>query len=152
MERKYNKDLLEWKTRDNRKPLILRGARQVGKTHIIRAFGKKHFTNLVEINFDIMPEKAELFESKNISTILNLLEVEYDAEIIHGKTLLFLDEIQAFPQLMHLLRYFYEEHGDLHVIAAGSLLDFELAEHEYSMPVGRIEYMFIGPMDFYEFL
>ena len=99
-----------------------------------------------------MPEKAELFESKNISTILNLLEVEYDAEIIHGKTLLFLDEIQAFPQLMHLLRYFYEEHGDLHVIAAGSLLDFELAEHEYSMPVGRIEYMFIGPMDFYEFL
>lgn len=152
MERKYSKDLQDWKTRDNRKPLILRGARQVGKTYLVRDFATQHFKNIIEINFDRDLEKAELFKSKKISAIIDLLEIEYETEITPGETLLFLDEIQAAPQLIHLLRYFYEEYSTLHVIAAGSLLDFELAEHEYSMPVGRIEYMFIGPMDFYEFL
>ena len=151
MYRKALYDLIEWKDRASRKPLIIRGARQVGKTWLVRKFAGQ-FANLVEINFDKNPEKAQLFAGRDIGRCLQLVQIDCDTEIIPGKTLLFFDEIQAAPDLLPLLRYFYEERPDLHVIAAGSLLEFLLADHDFSMPVGRVEYLHLGPMDMEEFL
>jgi uncharacterized protein len=151
MYRKALNVLVEWKDRPSRKPLIIRGARQVGKTWLVRKFADR-FDNLVEINFDKYPEKAQLFDGRDINRTLELLQIDSNKDIIAGKTLLFLDEIQAAPELLPMLRYFYEERGDLHVIAAGSLLEFLLADHDFSMPVGRVEYLNLGPMDMEEFL
>jgi len=152
MKRDLLGDLKEWQSRFNRKPLIIRGARQVGKTYLVREFAASEFDNLVEINFDLTPEKAELFASRDVEQIIKLIEVDLHIDIVSGKTLLFLDEIQNASQIIPLLRYFYELKPDLHVIAAGSLLEFVLHDHTFSMPVGRIEYMFMGPMSFQEFL
>jgi len=152
MKRELLKELEDWFDRENRKPLIIRGARQVGKTWVVREFAKSRFENLVEINFDLNPEKAGLFSSRNVEQIVRLLSVDLDVEMLPGKTLLFLDEIQSVPEVIPLLRYFYEKMPELHVIAAGSLLEFVLSEHTFSMPVGRIEYLFMGPMSFSEFL
>lgn len=152
MKRKIYADLEDWMVRPNRKPLILRGARQTGKTYAIREFASDKFSNLVELNFDAAPEKADLFASRDIERILRLIALDSDSEIIPGQTLLFFDEIQNAPSIIPLLRYFYELRPDLHVIAAGSLLDFVLNDHDFAMPVGRIEYMFMGPMSFTEFL
>ena len=151
MYRKALHDLIDWKDRPSRKPLIIRGARQVGKTWLVRKFAGQ-FGNLVEINFDKNPEKAQLFAGRDISRGLQLLQIDCNTEIVPGKTLLFLDEIQAAPEMLPLLRYFYEEQSDLHVIAAGSLLEFLLADHDFAMPVGRVEYLHLGPMDMEEFL
>ena len=151
MFRKNITDLLEWKNRSNRRPLIIRGARQVGKTYLIRQFSKT-FTSFLEINFDETPDKSKLFETETITETIKLLEIEFKIKIIPGKTLIFLDEIQSSPELLAKLRYFYEQKPELHIIATGSLLDFTLANHEFSMPVGRIEYMFLGPMTYEEFL
>ena len=151
MYRKALHDLIDWKDRPSRKPLIIRGARQVGKTWLVRKFAGQ-FDNLVEINFDKNPEKAQLFAGRDISRGLQLLQIDCNTEIVPGKTLLFLDEIQAVPEMLPLLRYFYEEQSDLHVIAAGSLLEFLLADHDFAMPVGRVEYLHLGPMDMEEFL
>ncbi|MBW2144507.1 MAG: AAA family ATPase, partial [Deltaproteobacteria bacterium] len=101
MYRKALYDLMEWKDRPSRKPLIIRGARQVGKTWLVQKFAGQ-FDNLVEINFDKNPEKAQLFAGKDISRCLQLLQIDCDAEIIPGKTLLFLDEIQGAPELLPL--------------------------------------------------
>jgi predicted AAA+ superfamily ATPase len=152
MKRDVLEDLDGWFDRESRKPLIVRGARQVGKTWVVREFAKNRFSNLVEINFDLNPEKAGLFASRDVEQIVRLLAVDMDTELIPGKTLLFLDEIQSAPEVIPLLRYFYEKMPELHVIAAGSLLEFVLSEHTFSMPVGRIEYLFMGPMSFSEFL
>ena len=151
MERKALQYLIDWKDRPGRKPLIVRGARQVGKTWLVRELASR-FNHLVEINFDNNPEKAQLFIGRDINSALQLLEIDRDIEIVPGKTLLFFDEIQAVPELLPRLRYFYEERPDLHVIAAGSLLEFLLADHDFSMPVGRMEYLHLGPMDIEEFL
>ncbi|MDD4869340.1 MAG: ATP-binding protein [Kiritimatiellae bacterium] len=142
----------EWKDRATRKPLVIRGARQVGKSFLVRLVARDAFENLVEINFERMPDAGSLFASKSPRTILPMLEARFNAPIIPGKTLLFLDEIQAAPEVFSALRYFQEELPGLHVIAAGSLLEFVLQEHSFSMPVGRIEYMHLGPMTFEEFL
>lgn len=144
--------LKEWSTRQPRKPLVLRGPRQVGKSYLVRMFAEEAFGTLAEINFEQMPDVAELFQSKNPKTIVAHLESKLNQSIIPGKTLLFLDEIQAAPEVFAALRYFYEQMPSLHVIAAGSLLEFVLEEHTFSMPVGRIEYMHLGPMTFEEFL
>jgi predicted AAA+ superfamily ATPase len=152
MKRRYLDYLREWKFRSNRKPLILRGARQVGKTHLVRSFSESDFDNIIEINFDESPEKSELFQSSDMGKILEYIALDSDSPLIPGKTLLFLDEIQCVPEIIAKLRYFYEKCRSLHIIAAGSLLDFVLEDHTFSMPVGRVEYMFIGPMDFCEFL
>jgi predicted AAA+ superfamily ATPase len=144
--------LKHWKKQTNRKPLVLRGARQVGKTWLVRQFAKENFDQLLEINFDQTPEQAKLFIKGDIDRCLQLLEIEYDLDITPGRTLLFLDEIQAVPEILPYLRYFYEKRPDIYVIAAGSLLEFLLSEHDFSMPVGRIEYFHLGPMTFEEFL
>jgi len=144
--------LTSWKDRSSRKPLVIRGARQVGKSCLVRMFAEASFENLLEINFELSPETAALFSSRTPATILPLLEVRFDTRIIPGRTLLFLDEVQAAPEVFAALRYFHEQLPELHVLAAGSLLDFVLREHDFSMPVGRIEYLHLGPMRFEEFL
>ncbi len=145
-------NLVRWKNSPRRKPLIIRGARQVGKTFLVREFGEKNFQNTVEVNFDWNPEKALLFQSRNPRQIVDLLEVEYGTSIIAGKSLIFLDEIQSAPEVISMLRYFYELIPELHIIAAGSLLEFALSKANFSMPVGRIEYLHLGPMTLQEFI
>jgi predicted AAA+ superfamily ATPase len=151
MKRLILQSLIDWKNR-KRKPLIIRGARQVGKSYIIKYFGENYFENYVEINLEKEPEIIALFKSNKISQIIKLLEIEKNVTITSGNTLIFLDEIQSCPELFLLLRYFYEEAPELHIIAAGSLMEFLFEEHTFSMPVGRIEYMYMGPMLFQEFL
>ena len=152
MDRKLDKALTDWKNRKNRKPLVVRGARQVGKTFLVRAFSQQNFQTLVEINFDRTPDKKQLFDSSNIERSLQLLEIEENISTITKDTLLFFDEVQSAPEVFHFLRYLYEQRPDIPVIAAGSLLEFLLADHNFSMPVGRIDYLHMGPLDFEEFL
>lgn len=144
--------LIEWNSRKNRKPVIIRGARQVGKSFLVRMFAEQASYELVEINFEFSPELSDLFKSNDPKTILPLLELKMNRKIIPEKIVLFLDEIQAAPSVLASLRYFYEIMPQLHVIAAGSLLEFVLDDHSFSMPVGRIEYLHLGPMTFEEFL
>jgi len=159
MIRKISEKLGEWKNRTHRHPLILRGARQVGKTFLVRELGKT-FAHYLELNFEEDETLSALFASKSPKTICELLEARFDVPIVDGKSLLFLDELQdADPIVLESLRYFYEKRPNLHVIAAGSLLEFLLdadarksRKENFSMPVGRIEYMFVAPMDFEEFL
>jgi len=143
--------LSRWKIKSNRKPLVIRGARQVGKTYLVRSFARK-FVNLVEINFERNPEIGQLFSSNDPEKIIRLLGLQYNQEITPGNTLVFLDEIQARPEVLAVLRYFFEETPGLHIIAAGSLLEFALEQPEFSVPVGRIEYLHLGPMQFSEYL
>ncbi|MFK5986204.1 MAG: AAA family ATPase [Pseudomonadota bacterium] len=152
MYRKLFNDLAKWKNRTVRKPLVIRGARQVGKTFLVREFAKQYFSSFIEINFDRSPEKNQLFDSSDIERSLKLLEIDEDAAPIDKNTLLFFDEIQAAPDVFHFLRYLFEQRPDIPVIAASSLLEFLLEEHNFSMPVGRIEYLHMGPLDFEEFL
>lgn len=146
------RDLKDWVSRPDHKPLVLRGARQVGKSYLAHMLADEAFETLAEINFEQTPEMAELFSSRQPARIIPLLELRLNLSIIPGKTLLFLDEIQAAPEVFATLRYFYEQMPQLHIIAAGSLLEFVLEDHQFSMPVGRIEYMHLGPMTFEEFL
>jgi predicted AAA+ superfamily ATPase len=152
MERFARQYLKEWKTKPSRKPLVLRGARQVGKSYLVRRFAKDQALRMLEINFERLPEAASLFASKDPKTICRLLEARFGTPLVPGMSLLFLDEIQAAPEVFAVLRYFREELPELHVIAAGSLLEFVLTEHAFSMPVGRVEYLHLGPMFFEEFL
>lgn len=146
------KELKNWVSRQDHKPLVLRGARQVGKSYLAHMLADEAFGGLAEINFEQTPEMAELFNSRQPERIVPLLELRLNLSIIPGQTLLFLDEIQAAPEVFATLRYFYEQMPQLHIIAAGSLLEFILEDHQFSMPVGRIEYMHLGPMTFEEFL
>ena len=130
----------------------MRGARQVGKTWLVRRFAEEEFEALLEVNFEETPDAADLFASNDPARILPLLAARFGKRAVPGRTLLFLDEVQAAPQILQCLRYFREKSPELHVIAAGSLLEFALADHSFSMPVGRIEYFFVDPMSFGEFL
>ena len=132
MQRKIMHELIGWKDRSDRRPLIVRGARQVGKTYLVEQFAREHFDNLVSVNFDKTPEKKGLLQSRNVCDLIRLLEVDTASKVVPGRTLIFFDEIQAAPEWLAVLRYFYEDRPDLHVIAAGSLLEFTLAE--YGLP------------------
>ncbi len=123
----------------------------MGKSFLVRMFAESHFDRLVELNFERDPELASLFSSSPLETARNL-ELRFGTKIEPGRTLVFLDEIQAAASVLAKLRYFHEELPGLHVIVAGSLLEFVLEKHEFSMPVGRIEYLHLGPMEFEEFL
>ncbi len=150
MKRLINYHLKQWVKHSHRKPLILRGARQVGKTHVIRQLSND-FEDYVEINFELNPRVKEIFEQDlEPERILNALSLIAGKRIIPGKSLLFLDEIQEAPRAITALRYFYENLPNLHVIAAGSLLDFAL--DSISVPVGRITFLYMHPMSFMEFL
>ena len=152
MYRERLKDLKHWAYASSHKPLIIRGARQVGKSTLVSLFAKENAFELLLLNFERNPEYADLFIGNDPKQIISLIEIQFNQDIKPGKTLLFLDEIQAQPAVLKTLRYFYEEMPDLHIIAAGSLLDFELNAPSYSIPVGRVSYMHLHPMGFIEFL
>ena len=139
-----------WKQDKKHKPLILRGARQVGKTTVVNEFGSQ-FDNYLYFNLE-RNENAKLFEMEiPLDDLVNMLYASFGKVKKEGTTLLFIDEIQSSPQAVALLRYFYEELPELYVIAAGSLLENMLDKH-ISLPVGRVEYMALHPCSFIEFL
>ncbi len=142
----------EWKKARDRKPLLLRGARQTGKTHLIRKFGTENFRQIVEVNFELQPELQTAFQTLDPAVILRNLSLFFNLTIQPGQTLLFLDEIQECPQAIMALRYFYEKMPGLHVIGAGSLLEFCLRDKNFKMPVGRVQYLYLQPLSFEEFL
>jgi len=150
--RKIDKDLEEWRVSRKHKPILLRGARQVGKSSAVRHLSEK-FEYYVEINFEEDKEAKKVFENSNLTPQLlcEKLAALYGIPFVDGKTLLFLDEIQACIPAISSLRFFYEKMPDLHVIAAGSLLEFALEEIP-SFGVGRIRSMFLYPFSFAEFL
>lgn len=150
MKRLVDEQVISWKNSLRRKPLIVRGARQVGKTWLIENVLAKQFDAFVKVDFEKRRDLHTHF-SGNLEpqSILNHLELTF-GRIIPGKTLLFFDEIQACPRAIMALRYFYEEMPELHVVAAGSLLEF--AFDEISIPVGRVQYLQLYPMTFYEYL
>ncbi len=152
MERVISEKLEKWLESPGRKPLLIRGARQVGKTWAISDFGKKHFPGRVHsFNFEKNPGLNQIFEvNLDPTRILNELELTNKQRIIPGKDLVFFDEIQDCPKAIMALRYFYEEKPDLHILAAGSLIEFALKE--ISFPVGRIQTLIMQPMSFHEFL
>lgn len=152
MDRDLSVWLKKWKNEENRKPLIIRGARQVGKTWIVNDFGKTYFETHVEINFEYQPDLKSCFQTLSPFQIIEQIELVLNIDITPGKTLLFLDEIQVCPEAIKALRYFYEKIPELHVIAAGSLLEFTMETHEIPMPVGRIQNFHLFPLSFGEFL
>jgi len=152
MKRFFTEYLNRWKVRKNRKPLIIRGARQVGKTYIVDKFGKNNYEEYIKINFEETPELKDFFRTNDVIQIKQNLEVYFGKKILANKTLIFLDEIQVCPEAIVTLRYFYENLPKIHIIVAGSLLDHALNEMKYSMPVGRVEFGYMYPMNFYEFL
>lgn len=152
MDRKITQDLRKWLGQSDRKPLVLRGARQVGKTWVVRDFAKKVNLQLLELNFERDIKAKNLFTSSDPKKILMQLEAFLNCKINAKEVLLFLDEIQAAKEIFSKLRWFAEELPELAIIATGSLLDFMLQEHTASMPVGRIQYLYLEPMSFEEFL
>ena len=151
MRRHIFSQLLRWKESESRKVLLLRGARQVGKTYVVRELGKT-FTNFVEVNLEKDSVVAGFFtRDLNPSRICLELSAFYGKPIQENETLLFFDEIQACPRAIQALRFFYEDMSGLHVIAAGSLLEFALNDLP-SFGVGRIRSMFMYPMSFQEYL
>ncbi|MBW1808832.1 MAG: ATP-binding protein [Deltaproteobacteria bacterium] len=151
MERTIDSELLLWKESRSRSVLLVRGARQVGKTYSIRKLSTQ-FAHLAEVNFEEdLPVGSFFKDSLNPAGIIEKLSAYYDVPIVKGDTLLFFDEIQACPDALRSLRFFHEKMPELHVVAAGSLLEFTLAEIP-SFGVGRITNLFMYPMTFNEFL
>ncbi|MBF0492173.1 MAG: ATP-binding protein [Deltaproteobacteria bacterium] len=152
MRRILENGLSEWFRNPRRKPLILRGARQVGKSTLIRNFARQQQLQLIEINLERHPRLNDIFKTNAPQKIFFELEALTGQNLHTEKTLLFLDEIQATPYALAALRYLHEDFPDIPIVSAGSLLEFVLASHNFSMPVGRIEYLHLGPMTFIEFL
>ena len=152
MHRHRLQDMQDWLQRPGRKPLILRGARQVGKSTLVRLFCEADTArDLLTVNLERHPHLAETFASNDPATVLDVIEAVSDRSRSE-RTILFLDEIQATPSALVSLRYFFEEMPEMPVVAAGSLMEFMLSDHAFSMPVGRIQYLDLGPMTFTEFL
>lgn len=150
MKRLLDWHLQQWKIQTHRKPLLLRGARQVGKTFALRNLGKS-FTNFVEVNFEYLKDAKKIFEKDlRPERIIQELNILLSVDITPGSTLLFFDEIQDCPEALQSLRYFYENLPSLHVIAAGSLLDFAI--EKIGIPVGRVESLYCYPLSFFEFM
>src|ERR1700722_18547128 len=135
MRRMIEPILKKWMNQSDRLPIILRGARQVGKSFIVEKFGTENFESLVVVNFEFSPECIDCFDTLDPVSICAKLEIACKARIIPGKTLLFLDEIQNCPKAIMAMRYFKEKLSALHVIAAGSLLEFALNDEQFSFPV-----------------
>ena len=152
MQRQQLLFLQEWLQKNNRKPLVIRGARQVGKSTLVHLFAKQQQHTLLNVNLERYPELSQVFASKDPEQILQQIEALPRMHGISADALLFLDEIQAVPEAIPALRYFYEDRPELPLVSAGSLLEFVLSDHSFSMPVGRIQYLHMGPMTFTEFL
>lgn len=149
-ERQIMTHLRQWKGKSNHKPLVLRGARQVGKTTVIDAFGKE-FDNYLYFNLDEDSDRALFERNISLDDLIDSLFARLGMRKKEGSTLLFIDEIQSSPQTISLLRYFKEKRPDIHVISAGSLLE-NVVDVKVSFPVGRVDYMALRPCSFYEFL
>ena len=153
MHRTIMDSLLSWKKSADRKPLVVKGARQIGKSYVIREFGNKYYKNIVEVNLEINKALKPIFSTYDPQKICSAIALELNQPIIPGETLLFLDEVQESSEALLALRYFYEKMSELHVVCAGSLLDVALdKEKEIRIPVGRIEYLYMFPLSFIEFL
>lgn len=152
MERKIYQDLLRWKNSATRKPLVLLGARQVGKTWIMRHFGESEYDKVVYVNCDDMAEAKHLFDTDyDIDRILLALQAISGVRITKGDTLIIFDEIQEASRGLHSLKYFCEKAPEYHVMAAGSLLGVTIGKGE-SFPVGKVDMMHLYPLDFEEFM
>lgn len=152
MERLILQNLLEWKNSPYRKPLILKGVRQVGKTWILKEFGKIHYDNTAYFNFDENPEFKQFFETtKDTDRILQNLMLASNQKVLPEKTLVIFDEIQDCPNVINSLKYFCESAPQYHIACAGSLLGIALAKPS-SFPVGKVNFIQIDPMTFTEFL
>ena len=153
MKRKILSDLVKWKEDKNRKPLIIHGARQVGKTYIIKQFGKEYYENLIYVNFETNQEiSSQISESIDAKYIINKLELFYGEKIIPEKTLIFFDEVQTNERALTSLKYFCEDAPEYHIIAAGSLLGIAINREQHSFPVGKVQMMNMYPLSFKEFL
>ena len=152
MKRELMFKLKAWKASSRRKPLLVMGARQVGKTTLLRQFGKEEYRNVVEINFDSRPDLKSLFDvNLSCERILRDIGLEFDVDIIPKETLIFLDEIQECPNALNSLKYFNENANEYHICGAGSLLGVKLS-HTKGFPVGKVNFEKLYPLDFIEFL
>jgi|SRR3989344_2127133 len=151
LERKIEKELMAWKRDSGRKPLIIRGARQVGKTSLIRKFGKEQYQDLVEINLEKRDQWRVFDRVESVADVLKSISLMMGKRVEAGRTLLFIDEIQESRNVMELLRFFSEERPDLHVITAGSLLEAKMGTG-WIIPVGRVDYLNLYPLTFFEYL
>jgi predicted AAA+ superfamily ATPase len=152
----FNRNILiffeQWFHNKERKPLIIRGARQVGKTVAVQLFAKKYFKDIIVLNLE-KEENALMFKRLlPIRDLMQLIQLRTGKKIIPGTTLLFIDEVQNSQEAMTQMRYFYEEIPELHVMSAGSLLEIKIKQEGFSFPVGRVDYCYMYPVTFHEFL
>lgn len=153
MKRRISDSLLEWKNSSRRMPLVIYGARQVGKTFIVEQFGKQHYENVLYLNMEIEATFCRFLETElSPEKIIQYLEATKTTEIVPGKTLLFIDEIQACEKALTSLKYFCEQMPEHHIIAAGSLLGVAIDRSHFSFPVGKVNELNMYPLDFEEFL
>lgn len=152
MKRTIINSLREWQTSPGRMPLLLRGPRQVGKTYVVEQFAKEYFESFVNINFEFKPEFSNCFTTLEPKNIIEKLTLLTGQKIVPGNTLVFFDEIQECPQAIKALRYFKEQFPELHVMGAGSLLELVFNSEEFSMPVGRVQFLYLYPLSFNEFV
>ncbi|MDP0308620.1 ATP-binding protein [Glaesserella parasuis] len=152
MQRKILQSLQNWKQNPNRKPLIIQGARQVGKTWVMKHFGEQSFEQVAYINFDNNPRMKTLFSGDyDINRLILGLKIESGVDIKAHNTLIIFDEVQEVPQALSSLKYFYENAPEFYIVSAGSLLGVSL-HHQVSFPVGKVDFLPLYPMDFHEFL
>jgi uncharacterized protein len=144
------RDLMKWKEKGSRKPLILRGARQVGKTTLVEMFSQ-NYAKFISLNLENSKDRGFFDKTDNIKEIVESIFLSHNVEPDQKPVLLFIDEIQESPEVIRLLRYFYEDYPEIHVIAAGSLLEVALKKVR-AFPVGRVEYLYLFPFSFFEFL
>ena len=153
LKRTIVEELIKWKNKDGRKPLILTGVRQCGKTYVCEEFGKNYFKDYVYLNFEINSKIASIFEYDfDVQRIIDEIAMFTGHAITVGETLLIFDEIQACPQAITSLKYFCENLRELHVICAGSLLGVAIKRDNFSFPVGKVDRLEMFPMSFYEFV
>ncbi len=145
-------ELVRWRDAKDRKPLVIRGARQVGKTSLVSAFAAAHYRRYAELNLE-RAAHADIFR-RGLSLGETVQSIVLECRVPPGPEplLLFLDEIQAVPEALALLRFFHEERSDIHLIAAGSLLEAAMNAANISFPVGRVQFLYLRPMTFMEFL
>lgn len=150
-KRSINQELIRWSGNSNRKPLILRGARQIGKTTSVSMLGQ-HYDTFLQLNLELKKDHDLFLQDYEIDELINAIHFHLNTPVnSSGRSLLFIDEIQYAPQAANMLRYFFEKRKDIDVIAAGSMLE-TLIDRHISFPVGRVEYLFMYPMTFQEFL
>lgn len=153
MKRKIEEKLTAWKNKNDRMPLILNGARQVGKTYTLRDFGEKNYKNTIYVNLELNQAVSSYFgENITPEKIIRYLEATFNEYIQPGETLIILDEIQTCERALTALKYFYEDAPQYHIVCAGSLLGVAINRHSYSFPVGKVETLTMYPLDLEEFL